>query len=259
MCQPLPTDLYTRWDIDWETNRFTTRQNKARSFENVVMSYFQRKRPDCKIESFYTTDRQKKIDRLIVDGFCSHDNTVFESLGWFYHFCPCEERRPSLTEEDIKQRRKKRELDALRRSYLQEKSFIVIEMCECEWWRLYKTTTKVKLHIREIFRCRRFLTEHQLLERIRNLPGYVQCVIEVPDNLRANFSYFPPFFKNTLVTKNDIGNLMKTYAEEEGNMSQPRKMLISSFTLQNRTLITSLLLFYLQLWLLVTKIHRFVQ
>ena len=52
---------------------------------------------------------------------------------------------------------------------------------------------------------------------------------------------------------------MKTYAEEEGIMSQPRKMLISSFTLQNGTLITPLLLFYLQLVLVFTKIHRFVE
>ena len=52
---------------------------------------------------------------------------------------------------------------------------------------------------------------------------------------------------------------MKTYAEEEGIMSQPRKLLISSFTLQNRTLITPLLLFYLQLGLVVTKTHRVVE
>ena len=52
---------------------------------------------------------------------------------------------------------------------------------------------------------------------------------------------------------------MKTYAEENRKMSQPRKMLISSFTLQNRTLITPLLLFYLQLRLFVTKKHHFVQ
>ena len=40
MCQPMPTGLYTRWDIDSETSRITPRQNKARSFENMVMSYF---------------------------------------------------------------------------------------------------------------------------------------------------------------------------------------------------------------------------
>ena len=52
---------------------------------------------------------------------------------------------------------------------------------------------------------------------------------------------------------------MKTYAEKEGIMSQPRKMLISSFILQNGTLITPLLLFYLQLDLVCTKIYRFVE
>ena len=34
---------------------------------------------------------------------------------------------------------------------------------------------------------------------------------------------------------------MKNYAEEERLLSQPRKMLISSFTLQNGTLITPLI------------------
>ena len=52
---------------------------------------------------------------------------------------------------------------------------------------------------------------------------------------------------------------MKTYAEERGIMCQPQKMLISSFTLQNGTLITPLLLFYLQLGLVVIKRHRFVE
>ena len=62
MCQPMPTSLYTRCDFDSEMSRFTPRQKKTRSFEDMVMSYFQRTRPDCKIESFYTTGRQKKID-----------------------------------------------------------------------------------------------------------------------------------------------------------------------------------------------------
>ena len=44
MSQPMPTGLHTRWDFDSETRRFTPRQNKTRSFENKVMSYFQRTR-----------------------------------------------------------------------------------------------------------------------------------------------------------------------------------------------------------------------
>ena len=101
MCQPMPTGRYTRWDSDSQTSQFTPRQNKACSFENMVMSYFQRTRPECEIESFFTTGRQKKIDFFSVDAFCSHCNTVFEAMGCFHLFCPCQELRPSLTEEDI--------------------------------------------------------------------------------------------------------------------------------------------------------------
>ena len=61
MCQPMPTQLYTRWEYDSETKKFTARQNKSRSFENMVMSYFQQIRPECKIESNITTGRQKKL------------------------------------------------------------------------------------------------------------------------------------------------------------------------------------------------------
>ena len=68
-CQPMPAGFYTRWDINSETSRFTPRQNKTRSFENMVMSYFQRTRPDCKNESFYTTGRQKKLIASVLMGF----------------------------------------------------------------------------------------------------------------------------------------------------------------------------------------------
>ena len=181
-------------------------------------------------------------------------------MGCFYLFWPCQELRPSLTEEDIQHGSKKRKLDALRRHYIQEKGFKVIEMWECEWWWLYKTTNTVKQHIREHFLHRRSLAGEQLLKEIKKgkLFGYVQCDIEVPEILRSKFNNFPPIFKNTLVSNSDIGDLMKSYAEEERFLSQPRKMLISSFTLQNGTLITPLLLFYLQLGLVCKKLQRFV-
>ena len=128
MCQPIPTVLYTLWDFDSETSRFTPLQNKTLSFENMVMFYFQRTRPECEIEGFFTTGRQKKNDCFSVDGFCSHCNTVFEAMGCFYHFCPGQELRPSLTEEDIQRGSKKRELDALGRHYIQEK---VSKLSQC--------------------------------------------------------------------------------------------------------------------------------
>ena len=94
----------------------------------------------------------------------------------FYHFCSCQELRPSFTEEDIQRGSKKRELDALRRHYIQEKGFNLIGMWECEWWRLYKITNTVKQHIREHLPYRCSLAVEQLLEEIKKgkLFGYVQ-------------------------------------------------------------------------------------
>ena len=52
---------------------------------------------------------------------------------------------------------------------------------------------------------------------------------------------------------------MKDYAEKEALLCQPRKMLISSYFHENGTLITSLLLFYLDLGLVCKNIYRFVE
>ena len=82
MCQPMPTGLYTTYEFDAELQRCKPGQNKYRGFEKMVMSYFQRLRPDCRIESFYTTGNPKKIDCFNAYGFCGHCNTVFEAMGF---------------------------------------------------------------------------------------------------------------------------------------------------------------------------------
>ena len=182
-------------------------------------------------------------------------------MGCFYHYCPCQEARPSLTEEDIERGNKKREMDQMRKQYIKEKGYNVVEMWECEWWNPYKTTTCDKQRLRESFPYKRPLREESLLEQIRSgkLLGYVQCDIEVPEVLKKKFANFPPIFKNTTLGRHDIGSLMKDYAEKEGLLCQPRKMLISSYFLENGTLIAPLLLFYLDLGLVCEKIYRFVE
>ena len=144
-------------------------------------------------------------------------------MGCLYHFCPCLELCPSLIEEDIRRGSKKRELDALRQHFIQEKVYKVIEIRECEWWRLYKTTNTAKQHTREHFPYRRSLATEQVLQEIKKgkLFGYVQCDIEVAENLRLKIVNFRPISKNTLVSRSDIGDLMKNYAEEVRLFSQP--------------------------------------
>ena len=109
--------------------------------------------------------------------------------------------------------------------------------------------------MRESFPYKRPLREESLLEQTRSgkLFGYLQCDIEVPEGLRKSFANFPPIFNNTNVGQHDIGSLMQNCAEKEGLLCQPRKTLISSYFLQNGTLITPLLLFYLELGLVCKK------
>ena len=204
---------------------------------------------------------KKKIDCFKADGFCPHCGTVFEAMGCFYHHCSCQEARPSLTGGNIERGNKKREMDQLRKQYIKEKAYNVVENWECESWILYKATTCVEKLLRESFSYKRSMKEQRPLEQIRRgkLFGYVQCDIEVPEELKKNFATFPPVFQNTNVGRHDFRLLMKDYAEKEELLCQPRKMLISSFFLENRTLITPLLVFYFDLGPVCKKFYHFAE
>ena len=99
------------------------------------------------------------------------------------------------------------------------------------------------------------------MQEIRSgrLFGYVECNLKVSEHLKAYFANFPPIFRKTVVSRTYIRDLIKEYAEKEGLISQPRRMLISSFHQKNGTIITLLLLYHLHLCLESTKNHQFVQ
>ena len=138
MCQEMPTGLYTRWEFDSDSQKFKARQNKSRKFENMVMSYQQSQRPNCTIESYYTTGTQKKIDCFNVDGFCAHCKTIFEAMGCYFHFCACQEARASMSEEETQKGLKKRECDELRRDYLRNKGYKLLRYANVTGGKLSK-------------------------------------------------------------------------------------------------------------------------
>ena len=170
------------------------------------MSFYRELRPECEIQSFYTTGKQKKIDCFHVDVYCEHCKTVFEAMVCHYHFCSCQEICPSLSEQDIERGNKKREMDDLRREFLKERGYKIQERCECEWWEHFKTDSSVKNHARTNFPYKRPLSTDSLLEKIKNrsLFGYVQCDLIVPDELKPTFSNFSSIFKKLDICRNVI-------------------------------------------------------
>ena len=167
MCQPMPTGLFTRWNYDTESRKFIPRQNKTRSFENMVLSYFQQFRPDCNIESNVTTGRQKKIDCFSVEGICNHCNTVFGTSGCSFHHCPFQEDRPSLTDNEITRGIKKREQDQMRKEYIQQKGYKILEIWECKWWELYRTDATVKIIFEQISPINNLSAKNDSCKRLR--------------------------------------------------------------------------------------------
>ena len=110
----------------------------------------------------------------------------------------------------------------------------MVEMWECEWREMKKTNrelqrfiaTEVKRKLDQV----KTMSAERILSEARNerLFGCVEVDIRVPDHLKDKFSEMCPIFKNTNISRDDIGEFMKSYAEENNIMPQPRRSLIGS-------------------------------
>ena len=68
-----------------------------------------------------------------------------------------------------------------------------------------------------------------------------------------------PIFKNTEISRADIGDFMKSYAEEYNIMTHPRRSLIGSMKGEKILLATLLLKWHLERGLEVTEVHQVVE
>ena len=66
MCQPMPTGLYTRWDFGSETSRLTPRQNKTRSSEDMVKSYFHEQDQNVKLKASLQQAGRRKLTASVL-------------------------------------------------------------------------------------------------------------------------------------------------------------------------------------------------
>lgn len=66
-------------------------------------------------------------------------------------------------------------------------------------------------------------------------------------------------FKNTDISRADIGDFMKTYAEEHNIMAQPRRSLIGIMKGEKILLATPLLKWYLEHGLELTNVHQVIE
>ena len=213
-------------------------------------------------------DTEKRIDerRLPVDGIHSPSQTVFQFHGCWWHGHDCH-----LTKgKEINEKRKRPMKQLLKETkanskYIRDQGYELVEMWECDWRRLKKTSSQVQQFLNTKFRRpldhHKTLTEVQILSAIRSesLFGVVECDIRVPDSLKPAFAEMPPVFKNTKISRDDIGEYMKSFAEQDKIMSCPRRSVIRRDFGEKILLASPLTKWYLEHGLEVTHIYQVVE
>ena len=113
MCQPMLLDCIQAGTMTLNLKKYCLDRTKHALAKIWSFAFFQKTCPECEIESNVTNGRQKKTDCFSVDGVCNHCNTVFEAVGCYFHYCPYQEARPPLTDNEIMRGIKKREQDQM--------------------------------------------------------------------------------------------------------------------------------------------------
>ena len=133
ICQPMPTGLYTRWDFDWK--RVDSHLDKTRPATLKLRScpFSDEQDQNAKKEASLQQADIKKSTASVLIGFVLIATMYLKQGVAFTTSVPVKSCVLLSLKKIFQRGSKKRELDALRRHYIQEKDFKVIEMWECEW------------------------------------------------------------------------------------------------------------------------------
>ena len=203
--------------------------------------------------------------RIRVDGFVLERNLVYQFHGCYWHGHTCHLNKRILSTEKGRKWLEERSKNTLAvSSYLRGLGYSLIEEYECMWLKLRYTADCVKLKPQWTVKRPTVtvsMTEYEIVEAVKrgDMFGLIQVDIYTPNHLKEMFEEMTPIFKNTLVSRDDVGEHMKKYLETSGKLKLPQRQLIGSFHGCELLLGTPLLKWYLEKGLVVSKVHLVVQ
>ena len=180
---------------------------------------------------------EKRIENYSVDGYCKENNTVYEYLGCVFHG-HCKHHDPKRISETH-----------TRKTTLENLGYNVEMIYGCEWEKL--GINSKPLNFPPI--CTMKDVENAIMSG--ESFGFVKCDIHVPDDRIEYFSQFPPVFKNTEISMEDIGEHMQEYARSIQRTKCVDKALISSMKGEGLVLLTPLFKKYIEMGLICTNIE----
>ena len=244
--QDMPTGWYTRRR---EENKFRPQQTQP--YGQMAIQWLTREsdRTGCTIRH-QGNGREKRIGKLPVDGWCAETRTAYQFHGCFWHGCPKCHTDPEETNPKNNKTMATLLADTKKHTTYLRRHVKVVEMWECDWKRERDPPPRQKWK----------MTQQQIIAAVVDgtLFGMVECDVRVPEHLQDHFAEMQPIFKNTTVTRDDIGPFMRQYAEEHDIMSTPRRMLVGSFHGIKLLLATPLLRWYLAHGLVVDRVYQVV-
>ena len=255
LMQDMPTGWYTRRRAE---NKFRPQQAQpyGQMAAQWLTSVSSKTGRDIRHQS---NGREKRIGKLLVDGWCAETRTAYQFHGCYFHGCTnCYE--PQETNALNGKTMAKLLEDTKKNTAYLRRHVHVVEMWECEWKEIRKEPD-VKSFLAPTRRQKWKMTQQQIITAVVDgtLFGMVECDVRVPSELRAHFAEMQPIFKNATVTRDDIGPFMRQYAEEHDIMSAPRCMLVGSYRGEKILLTTPLLQWYLAHGLVVDRVYQIVE
>ena len=246
LMQDMPTGWYVRRR---EENGF--RPQQAQPYGQMAIQWLTREsdRTGCTIRH-QGNGREKRVGKLLVDGWCAKTRTAYQFHGCYFHGCPkCYDHEETNTLNG-------KTMGTLLADTKKHTTYLrrhvkVVEMWECDWKRERDPPPRQKWK----------MTQNEILTAVIDgtLFGMIECDVRVPEHLQDHFAEMQPIFKNTTVTRDDIGPFMRQYAEEHDIMSTPRRMLVGSFHGIKLLLTTPLLRWYLAHGLVVDRVYQVVE
>ena len=246
LMQDMPTGWYVRRR---EENGFRPQQAQPYGQMAVQWLTWEAAKNGCTIRH-QVNGREKRIGKLPVDGWCAETRTAYQFHGCYFHGCTnCYEPQETNTLNGKTMATLLK--DTKKNTAYLRRHVHVVEMWECEWKRERDPPPRQKWK----------MTSHSIIAAVIDgtLFGMVECDVRVPDNLREYFADMQPIFKNTTVTRDDIGSFMQQYAEEHDIMSTPRRMLVGSYRGEKILLATPLLRWYLAHGLVVDRVYQIIE
>ena len=247
LMQDMPTGWYTRRR---EENGF--RPQQAQPFGQMAVQWLNRESERTGLSIRHQANgREKRIGKLSVDGWCPETHTAYQFHGCYFHGCP----KCHADPEEINAVNGKTMAvllaDTKKHTAYLRRHVNVIEMWECAWKRERDPPPRQKWK----------MTQQQIIAAVVDgaLFGMIECDIRVPSELKDHFAEMQPIFKNTTVTRDDIGPFMRQYAVDHDIMSTPHRMLVGSYRGDKILLATPLLQWYLAHGLVIDRVYQVVE